>query len=65
MAPMLDLIVNPYAKVKIESINLNIKIEDKRKTASILTARVDKLVYRPGEEVKMTFTIRPYLERNR
>ncbi len=62
MAPMLDLIVNPYAKVKIESINLNIKIEDKRKTASILTARVDKLVYRPGEEVKMTFTIRPYLE---
>lgn len=60
--PMRDLISNPYAKLKVESVNFDIKIEDKRKTASILTARVDKLVYRPGEEVKMTFTIRPYLE---
>ena len=59
---MRDLISNPYAKLKIESVDFDIKIEDKRKTASILTARVDKLVYRPGEEVKMTFTIRPYLE---
>ena len=60
--PMLDLIVNPYAKVKIESVNLDVKIEDKRRTAQILTARLDKNVYRPGEEVKMTFTLRPYLE---
>lgn len=62
MNPMRDLISNPYAKLKVESVNFDIKIEDKRKTASILTARVDKLAYRPGEEVKMTFTIRPYLE---
>ena len=60
--PMLDLIVNPYAKVKIKSVNLDVKIEDKRRTAQILTARLDKNVYRPGEEVKMTFTLRPYLE---
>lgn len=65
LSPMVDLIVNPYAKVKIESIDFDIKIEDKRKTASILTARVDKLAYRPGEEVKATFTIRPYLEQPR
>ena len=61
-SPMRDLISNPYAKLKIESVDFDIKIEDKRKTASILTARVDKLVYRPGEKVKMTFTVRPYLE---
>lgn len=60
--PMRDLISNPYAKLKIESVDFDIKIEDKRKTASILTARLDKLAYRPGEEVKMTFTVRPYLE---
>ena len=65
LSPMLDLIVNPYAKVKIESVDFDIKIEDKRKTASILTARLDKLVYRPGEEVKVTFTLRPYLEQPR
>ena len=62
MNPMLDLIVNPYAKVKIESVNLDVKIEDKRNTARLLTARLDKNVYRPGEEVKMTLTLRPYLE---
>ena len=60
--PMLDLIVNPYAKVKIESVDFDIKIEDKRRTARLLTARLDKNVYRPGEEVKMTLTLRPYLE---
>ncbi len=60
--PMLDLLVNPYAKVRIESIDLDIKIEDKRKTAQILTARLDKLSYRPGEEIKMILTVRPYLE---
>ena len=63
MSPMLDLLVNPYAKVKIESIDFDVKIEDKRKTASILTARLDKLSYRPGEEVNITLTVRPYLER--
>ncbi len=62
LAPMLDLLVNPYAKVKIESIDFDIKLEDRRKTAGILKSRLDKNVYRPGEEVEITFTIRPYLE---
>ena len=63
LAPMLDLIANPFTpKVKIESMDFDIKIEDKRKTAVILTAKLDKLVYRPGEEVKMTLTLQPYLE---
>lgn len=62
MSPMLDLLVNPYAKVKIESIDFDIKLEDRRKTAVILKSRLDKNVYRPGEEVEITYTIRPYLE---
>lgn len=60
--PMRELIANPHTKVKVESVNFDIKIEDKRKTAQILTAQLDKNVYRPGEEVKMTLTVRPYLE---
>lgn len=63
LSPMLDLLINPYAKVRIESIDFDIKIEDKRKTAQILAARLDKLSYRPGDEVKMILTVRPYLER--
>ena len=62
LTPMLDLLVNPYAKVKIESIDFDIKLEDRRKTAVILKSRLDKNVYRPGEEVVITYTIRPYLE---
>ncbi|MCY4402974.1 MAG: hypothetical protein OXD54_10390 [Candidatus Poribacteria bacterium] len=60
--PMLDLLINPFAKVRIESIDLDIKVEDKRKTAQILTARLDKLSYRPGDEIKLILTVRPYLE---
>lgn len=62
LIPMLDLLVNPYAKVKIESIDFDIKLEDRRKTAVILKSRLDKDVYRPGEKVELTLTIRPYLE---
>ncbi len=60
--PMSDLITNPYAKLKVESVDFNIKIQDKRSTAQILTAHLDKNVYRPGEEVTMTLTVRPWLE---
>ena len=60
--PMMDLINNPYAQVKIEAIDFDMKIEDKRNTASILTAQLDKNVYRPGEKVRLTLTVRPYLE---
>ena len=62
LSPMLDLLVNPYTKVKIESIDFDVKLEDRRKTAVILKSRLDKNVYRPGEEVEITYTIRPYLE---
>lgn len=60
--PMVDLISNPYAKLKVDSVDFDVKIEDKRKTAQILTAYLDKNVYRPGEKVIMTLTVRPYLE---
>ena len=62
LSPMLDLLVNPFAKVKIEAIDFDIKLEDRRKTATILKSKLDKNVYRPGEEVEITYTIRPYLE---
>lgn len=62
LTPMLDLLVNPYTKVKIKSIDFDIKLEDRRKTAVILKSRLDKNVYRPGEKVQLILTIRPYLE---
>ena len=63
MGPLMDLIVNPYTKVRVDAIDFDVKVEDKRKTASILTTYVDKQVYRPGEEITITLSIRPYLEK--
>ena len=57
-----DIVTNPFAKLRIDSIDFDIKIQDKRNTAQILTAHLDKNVYQPGEKVTMTLTVRPYLE---
>ena len=62
MNPLMDLVLNPYTKVKVESVNFDVKIEDKRKTAGIIEVKLDKLRYRPGEEIQVTFVLRPYLE---
>jgi len=60
--PMLQLIGNPYAKIEVEDVTLDLKIEDKRRTATIDSLRVDKLRYRPGETVEVELMLRPYLE---
>lgn len=57
-----DIVTNPFAKLRIDSIDFDIKIQDKRNTAQILTAQLDKNMYRPGEKITLTLTVRPYLE---
>ena len=41
---------------------MNVKMEDKRKTAVIEAVRIDKDRYRPGEKIEVTIRLRPYLE---
>ena len=53
---------NTYTKVHVEKVDLDIKVEDKRRTAGIQSLRVDKLRYRPGETVAVEITLQPYLE---
>ena len=60
--PMALLDNNTYTKVHVEKIDLDIKIEDKRRTAGIQSLRVDKLRYRPGDTVAVDITLQPYLE---
>ena len=62
MLPMLQLNSNPYAKLQVEHVTLNLKIEDKRQTARIQSLRMDKLRYRPGDTVEVEITLQPYLE---
>ena len=60
--PLLQISNNPYIPVEFEKIALNLKLEDKRRSAWIERLQVDKLRYRPGETVEIMITLRPYLE---
>ncbi len=62
LTPLFSLIGNQYTKIDVERIDLDVKMEDKRKTAIIEAVRIDKDRYRPGEEIKVTIRLRPYLE---
>ena len=63
MLPMLQIGSNPYTNVQVENVTLDLKIEDKRRTARIQSLRLDKLRYRPGDTVDVEMTLQPYLER--
>ena len=60
--PMALLDSNTYTKVQVESVDFDIKIEDKRRTARVQGLRLDKLRYRPGDTVAVEITLQPYLE---
>ena len=62
LTPLFSLIGNQYKKIDVERIDLDIKMEDKRKTAVIEAVRIDKNRYRPGEKIEVTMRLRPYLE---
>ena len=62
MLPLFQLGSNPYTKVQLENVTLDLKIEDKRRTARIQSLRMDKLRYRPGDTVDVEITLQPYLE---
>ena len=62
LTPLFSLIGNQYTKIDVERIDLDVKMEDKRKTAVIEAVRIDKDRYRPGEKIEVTIRLRPYLE---
>ena len=62
LSPLSNLIGNSYTKVSVEQVVLNLKLEDKRKTAAIEALRINKDRYRPGEVIEVTIRLRPYLD---
>ena len=62
-SPVAQLSSNPYTKIHVDNVSLDVKIEDKRRTARILSLQMDKLRYRPGDTVEMEITLLPYLEK--
>ena len=62
LMPMSQLALNPYTKVPVENVTLDVSIEDKRRTARIQSLRMDKLRYRPGDTIEVEITLQPHLE---
>ena len=62
LTPLFSLVGNQYEKIDVERIDVNVKMEDKRKTAVIEAIRIDKNRYRPSEKIEVTMRLRPYLE---
>jgi len=57
-----SLIRNSYQKVEVEKVDIEVSIEDKRNAALIEKIQISKNRYKPGEEVQISITLRPYLE---
>ena len=62
LRPLINLIGNPYQKVEIESVTIDVEFEDKRSNAVIEGIRIQKDEFRPGETINVAIVIRPYLE---
>ena len=62
LSTLYSIIGNPFQKVEVEKIAVDISIEDKRNTAKIEGIRINKNRYKPGDEIQMFITLRPYLE---
>ncbi|MFQ6044212.1 MAG: hypothetical protein ACE5PV_25440, partial [Candidatus Poribacteria bacterium] len=62
LSPLYALINNPFQQVDVKNIAVDISIEDKRNTAQIEGIRINKNRYKPGDEIQMFISLRPYLE---
>ena len=51
---------NTEKESDIIDIQVNVDVNDERKTASILSAKPDKMVVRPGDTVRISAVIKPY-----
>ena len=52
LTPLFSLIGNQYEKIDVERIDLNVKMEDKRKTAVIEAIRIDKIDIAPAKRLR-------------
>ncbi|AGB42319.1 SpoIVB peptidase S55 [Halobacteroides halobius DSM 5150] len=54
------IINNPFRKVNIAGIHLNIKVAQTSKIATIEKVKLNRFKFQPGEKIKAEITLRPY-----
>jgi hypothetical protein len=60
--PILQIMRNRFEEADIENISLDITFEDKQTGASIDDIRINKNTVKPGDSVKVTASITPYMQ---
>ncbi|MCD6384816.1 hypothetical protein J7M23_03470 [Candidatus Sumerlaeota bacterium] len=60
-----SLLMNSFKEVHLKSIDYTVRFTDKAKLATILTARTDKVEYKPGEKVSITVWLQIYREQRK
>lgn len=51
---------NPYKRVRPVSVEFTARVAGKYPEAQLLSASVDRLSYRPGEQIEVTWELQPY-----
>jgi len=60
--PLQYLIENPYEKIKIREIRVQVEIIDRFRVAAVEDLRVSRAEVRPGDDLDVWVTLRPYRE---
>jgi len=60
MSDLATLMRNPFQPGKIESVKASVRILPRLKQTALVSATMDKDVYRPGETVNLTVYLQPY-----
>ncbi|MGI8908613.1 MAG: SpoIVB peptidase S55 domain-containing protein [Candidatus Sumerlaeaceae bacterium] len=54
------MMTNPYRRVKMKSLDFNVKLADRYLQGQLLAGMLDKAIYRPGDQVAVEWEVQPY-----
>ncbi len=60
--PIQKIIANPFEKVRIEGVDVHVHLLDRYRVAEVEDLRVDRAEVKPGEDLEVRVTLRPYRE---
>ena len=58
--PVTSMMQNPFQKLKLRSVQMDVEVKDSVQAATLIGARVDQAIVAPGTTVKLSFQIQPY-----
>ncbi len=59
--PLARLMQNPFERVQVEEVAFDLELEERARAARIEAVRLQKARFQPGDTVRVSVTLRPYL----